>query len=191
MRKRKKLCSVNEIHSRTKEIVFSPSTISPVSTSDISPAPSQEADSPVDYSIVFQDSCPTLPPIVEVPAPVPQDVELYEQVLQPLPDLMQPLPDPFDLSNPLLNSIVDPLWDSLSLKLFYILTNGEFSIPQGTAARFLLDLGEKWQLEDVVGMYVTSMFEKTPVSVLQHVYFLLSYFWGKFHFLYLFIDSIL
>ena len=84
---------------------------------------------------------------------------------------MQPLPDPFDLSNLLLNSIVDPLWDSISLKLFDILTNGEFSIPQGAAARFLLDLGEKWQLEDVVGMYVTSMFEKTPVSVLQHVYF--------------------
>ncbi|KAI3666690.1 hypothetical protein L1987_88785 [Smallanthus sonchifolius] len=62
VRKRKKLCSVNEIHSRTKEIVLSPSTISPVSTSAISPAPSQEADSPVDYSIVFQDSCPTLPP---------------------------------------------------------------------------------------------------------------------------------
>jgi len=56
---------------------------------------------------------------------------------------MQPLPDPFDLSNLLLNSIVDPLWDSISLKLFEILTNGEFSIPQGTAARFLLDLGEK------------------------------------------------
>lgn len=188
MRKRKKLYSVNEIHSRTKEIVLSPSTISPVSTSAISPAPSQEADSPVDYSKVFQyyPPCP-----LEVPAPVPQDAELYEQVLQPLPDLMQPLPDPFDLSNLLLNSVVDPLWDSISLKLFEILTNGEFSIPQGTAARFLLDLGEKWQLEDVVGMYVTSMFEKTPVSVLQHVYFFLSYFGGNFHFLDLFIDSIL
>ncbi|KAI3671743.1 hypothetical protein L1987_87152 [Smallanthus sonchifolius] len=71
------------------------------------------------------------------------DAELYEQVLQPLPDLMQPLPDPFDLSNLLFNSIVDPLWDSIPLKLFDILTNGEFSIPQGTAVRFLLDLGEK------------------------------------------------
>ncbi|KAI3664587.1 hypothetical protein L1987_89651 [Smallanthus sonchifolius] len=92
----------------------------------------------VESSKILVPPCP-----LEVPAPVPQDAELYEQVLQPLPDLMQPLPDPFDLSNLLFNSIVDPLWDSIPLKLFDILTNGEFSIPQGTAVRFLLDLGEK------------------------------------------------
>ncbi|KAI3664447.1 hypothetical protein L1987_89021 [Smallanthus sonchifolius] len=100
--------------------------------------PSLPSPSAGPSSKILVPPCP-----LEVPAPVPQDAELYEQVLQPLPDLMQPLPDPFDLSNLLFNSIVDPLWDSIPLKLFDILTNGEFSIPQGTAVRFLLDLGEK------------------------------------------------
>ena len=184
---KRKLCSLTEIYSRTKEIVPSPSpSFSPVSTSAISPAPSQEAYSPVDYSIVFQDSCPTLSPIVKVPEPVTQGVELYEQVVQPLPE-----PFNVSISHPILNSILDPLWDSISQKLFHILTNGELWIPQGTAARFLLDLGKKWQLEEVVDIHVASMFEKTPVSVLQHVDLLLSDFSGNFYFLEWILDSIL
>ncbi|KAI3668624.1 hypothetical protein L1987_88362 [Smallanthus sonchifolius] len=71
------------------------------------------------------------------------DAELYEQVLQPLPDLMQPLPDPFDLSNLLFNSIVDPLWDSIPLKLFDILTNGEFSDTSGDGCSLLAGFGGK------------------------------------------------